>query len=180
MANALAHSPRISGHLLSVPSVLQSFRPYFDKQNESVKRAYFHLWDIVVSRELLSFPDTTVVILDRYWPTTLVYSLANQTGLASLNKNMDIRWPSYLVRPSHIVYIYLNEEERHQRIVQRQEIIPISDEEQRIASDPEFRSRFDNIYRQIPGIYPLDGNKSTEKIIDEILEWYQKSSIDTV
>jgi thymidylate kinase len=174
LANALAYSPRISGHLLVVPLNLESFRPYFDQQNESVKRHFFHLWDIVVSQELLSFPGTTVIILDRYWPTTTAYRLAHQTDSTPLDENFPIRWPSYLVQPSHIVYIYLNEEERHRRIVQRQTIIPISDEERRIASDSEFRSRFDRIYRQIPDIFPIDGNQSTDKIIDEILKWYQK------
>ncbi len=145
-----------------------------------MKRQFFHLWDIVISHELLSFPDTTVVILDRYWPTTAAYGLAHQTELTSLDENIDIRWPSYLVKPSHIVYIYLNEEERQRRIVQRQTRIPVSDEEQKIASDPQFRSRFDKIYRRIPGIHPIDGNQSTEKMIDEILKWYQKSSIQTI
>ncbi len=179
MATALARSSRISGHLLSVPSNLKSFRPYFDKQNESVKRHFFHLWDIVNSQQLLSFHDTTVVILDRYWPTTIAYRLAHQTDSTSLDENFPISWPSYLVQPSHIVYIYLNEEERHRRIVQRETTIPINDEERRIASDSEFRSRFDKIYRQIPGIYPIDGNQSTDKMIDEILEWYQKSLAKT-
>jgi thymidylate kinase len=177
LANALARSSHISGHLLSVPANLKSFRPYFDKQNEVVKRDFFHLWDIVVSNALLSSPDTTVVILDRYWPTTIAYRLAHQGGLMSSDEN--IRWPSYLVRPSHIVYIYLDEEERQRRIAQRQTAIPISDEEKRIASEPEFRSRFDKIYRKIPGIHPINGNQSTEKMIDEILDWYKKSSAKT-
>ncbi len=102
------------------------------------------------------------------------------SDVTSLDENIRIRWRSYPVQLSHIVYIYLNEEERHRRIVQRQTITSISDEEKRIASDPEFRSRFDRIYRQIPGIYPIDGNQPTEKMIDEILDWYQRSSIKTV
>ena len=176
LANALGRSSHIPGHLLSIPSNLKAFRPYFDKQDETIKRHFFHLWDIVVSEKLLSFPETTVVILDRYWPTTIAYRLAHQTDSLLVNENMEIHWPAYLVQPSHIVYIYLNEEERHRRIAQRQTTIPISEEEQRIAADPEFRSRLDQIYRQIPDIYPIDGNQSIEKLIDQILQWYQKPS----
>ncbi len=50
--------PRISDYLLSVPSNLRSFRPYFDKKNESVKRCLFYLWDNTVSENLLSFSVT--------------------------------------------------------------------------------------------------------------------------
>ncbi|CAF1248079.1 unnamed protein product [Adineta ricciae] len=168
LANALAGSNLISGSILSVSAELKLFRPYFDEQNESTKRHFFHLWDIEVSSKLNKASDETIIILDRYWPTTAAYSLANRS--ANLTSNEEISWPQYLVQPSHIFYLHLNEEERCRRIDQRQTKTPVNDEERRIASDLQFRSRLDQIYRSIPGIYPIDSNQSIDKIVGIVIE----------
>ena len=171
LAHNLAQYPGFS-LISSLPDNLLPFRPYFDEQTEGLKRGYFNLCNIVVSQQLLSCLNSTVWILDRFWPSTIAYQLAHQrkTDLASMPNPLP--WPTYLARPSHILYLYLNENERLERMAQRQGSDPIVLEEQQLASDNEFRTRLDTIYRRVENIHAVETDGTPTEVVKRVLQWF--------
>ncbi len=140
-----------------------------------MKRIFFYLCNIVVSHQLLLSSDTTVWILDRYLPSTIAYQLAHHREINLASIPNPLPWPTYLVQPSHVVYLYLSEEKRRERIASRQSQEPIVLEEEQLASDKEFRERLDTIYRRIPNIHPIDADGTRLEIAERILEWFRNS-----
>jgi thymidylate kinase len=157
--------------LLSTPPVdLLRFRCYFDEQIESIRRAYYNFGNLIVSLEMKSQPDT-ITILDRYWPSTIAYQSARLDEVETI----ELSWPVYLVQPSLIVYIDVDEIERCRRISQRS--IPVTAEERDLAAQDIFRRRLDFIYRhRIPArrLHVIDGNRSTTAIANDILTLFQE------
>jgi thymidylate kinase len=156
--------------LSTPPSQLLPFRSYFDAQSESTRRAFYNLGNLIVSFELKN-QQNTISILDRYWPSTIAYQLAR----VDEDKQINISWPNYLVQPSLIAYIYVDEIERCRRVAQRS--IPITIEEKQLAEQEAFRRRLDFIYRNhIPssGVHVIDGNRSTSVIANDILSLFQE------
>jgi thymidylate kinase len=128
------------------------------------------LGNLIVSFELKNQEDS-ISILDRYWPSTIAYQLAR----INENNQKNISWPNYLVQPSLIVYIYVDEVERCRRIAQR--TIPVTLEEKQLAEQEAFRRRLDSIYRNhIPSsrLHVIDGNRPTSIIANEILSLLQE------
>ncbi|CAF1517580.1 unnamed protein product [Rotaria sordida] len=74
---------------------------------KSVRRAYYNLGNLIISLELKNQSDI-INILDRYWPSTIIYQLAKSNE----NNQIKISWPNYLVQPALIIYIYVDEIER--------------------------------------------------------------------
>ena len=156
--------------LYSPPHQLHSFQFYFDAQPESIRRAYYNLGNMIVSFDLKSQPDT-ITILDRYWPSTIAYQLAEMND----DNQIDISWPNYLVQPTLIVYIYVEEIERCRRVAQQS--IAVTLEEKQLAEQEAFRRRLDFIYRtKIPSghLHAIHGNQSTSRIANDILDLYQE------
>ena len=156
----------------SLPDNLRPFRPYFDEQTEDLKRGYFNLCNIVVSQQLLSSSDSTVRILDRFWPSTIAYQLAHQRQIDLASMPNPLPWPTYLARPSHILYLYLSENKRLERMAQRQDSDPIVLEEQQLASDNEFRMRLDTIYRRVENIHVIETNGTPLEVAKRVLQWF--------
>ena len=159
--------------LYSPPNQLHPYRPYFDAQPESVRRAYYNLGNMIVSFELKNQEKDTITILDRYWPSTIAYQLAKVNESDQIN----ISWPDYLVQPALIVYIYVDEAERCRRITHRS--MGVTLEEKQLAEQEAFRRRLDFIYRnKIPSnhLYAIDGNQSTSNIANEVLDLFQEQN----
>ncbi|CAF3884685.1 unnamed protein product [Rotaria magnacalcarata] len=174
LAIELHHQLNLRGQksrLLSTPpNQLLPFRSYFDSQPESIRRTFYNLGNLIVSSELKNQPDI-ITILDRYWPSTVAYQLAKTNE----NDPINISWPTYLVQPAFIIYIYLDEEERCRRIAQRS--IPVTLEEKQLTAQEAFRHRLDFIYRNhIPSshLHAMDGNALTSVTADKILSLVPK------
>ena len=159
-----------SRSLSTPPASLLPFRAHFDEQPASVRRAYYNFGNLLVSFELKNETEA-IVVLDRYWPSTIAYHLARSNE----PEPADLSWPNYLVQPALIVYVYVDETERCRRIAQRS--IPVTLEEKELAAQEEFRRRLDTIYRtRIPSrhVHAVDGNRPVDVITDEILRLFQE------
>jgi len=127
---------------------------------------------MIVSFELKNQQDT-IIILDRYWPSTIAYQLAK----VNENNQINISWPNYLVQPALIVYIYVDEAERCRRITQRS--MGVTLEEKQLAEQETFRRRLDFFYRnKIPSthLYAIDRNRPTSDIANDILDLFQEQN----
>lgn len=150
-----------------IPHQLSCFRSYFDEQDESVRRQYYYLCNIITSYDMLIAPATTFIILDRYWPSTIAYKLAHQSDCIPTCE--ELQWPTYLIRPSHIFYLTVAEEERRRRIHLRSNGQSITDEEVQLENDRIFRAQLDNVYRRVPYIQVIDANSKLTDVVEKIL-----------
>ncbi|CAF1174708.1 unnamed protein product [Rotaria sordida] len=123
---------------------------------ESIRRAYYNLGNLIISLELKNQSDI-INILDRYWPSTIIYQLAKSNE----NNQIKISWPNYLVQPALIIYIYVDEIEQEKQLVTQE----------------EFHRRLDFIYRNhIPSshLHVIDGNRPINIIANDILNLFQE------
>lgn len=168
--NQLNQRQKQSRLLSTPPNHLLPFRSYFDGQAETIRRAFYNLGNLIVSLELKAQPNV-VTVLDRYWPSTIAYQLAKRNE----NDQINITWPTYLVQPALIIYIYIDEVERCRRIKLRS--IPVTLEEKQLAAQESFRHRLDFIYRNnIPNshLHVIDGSRPTSVIANEILNLFEE------
>ncbi|CAF1153049.1 unnamed protein product [Didymodactylos carnosus] len=163
-----------NSRLLQTPPLLVSrYRSFFDKQEETIRRLFYNLGNLIVSNELI---DTThndeLLILDRYWPSTIAYKLARQTEKSLESINNELVWPNYLNKPTRILYLFVPEDERLRRIEKRSVQVPITLEEEQLKNEQTFRHRLDKIYRQIPDVEIIDANRPPTEIVRDILQNY--------
>lgn len=152
--------------LKTPPSDLLAFREFFDGQEtQAVRRAFYTLGNILASKEIRLSDQQSVIVLDRFWSSTYAYQVAKDASNGDdkvMSASIDgdsgeiakIKWPWYLVEPTVLVLIVIDEETRLRRLYGRNETI--TSEEIQLKQQQRFREHVLQLYRSMPKIVEVE------------------------
>jgi UMP-CMP kinase 2 len=172
---AAALAAKLGARLLRTPPPeLLPFRLFFDGQPERVRRAFYQIGNILVSRVLRTAPPDEIIVLDRYWPSTYAYqrATAEMDHAASREGATEaVVWPPFLVAVPFYL-LQLTEEERRARVAAREGTGPGAQpsgiEEARLQADADFRARVTAAYMELPGVTVVNTCKPVEAVMETI------------
>jgi len=167
--------------LRTPPASLSSFRDTFDRLEDSplLRRAYYTLGNILTSKRIRTSDEKSMFVLDRFWSSTYAYQVA--TDLSSQSSSYQqrtndgdegevtsaIQWPWYLVKPTLLVLLVVQESIRIQRIQSREETLTA--EEDMLKRKQLFRELVLSLYRCMPDVVEIDNANPTEETVYAIL-----------
>jgi UMP-CMP kinase 2 len=137
--------------VISIAGEGRPLRELYDKQSESIRRAYYRFACVTAGIKAREFSETVPVIIDRYWTSTVSYAV----GAGEDKQTMSFlgKYPDDIIKPDLVIVLTVNEAVRLTRIRKRQDIDSV--EESRLASDTVFRERIMNALRSFD-IYEID------------------------
>jgi thymidylate kinase len=154
--------------LKTPPEEMAAWRPHYDAQPEEVRRCFYQLGNVIVSRRLRLASARESFVLDRFWPSTYAYSAAHLAVSPTSGATVVGSWPQFLVQPNLIVLLTLPEEERLQRLSTRHDGAALG-EERLLQRDPAYRQRVLECYRRIPHLVEVDASGSVQEVCDRLL-----------
>ncbi|XP_072051161.1 UMP-CMP kinase 2, mitochondrial-like [Amphiura filiformis] len=108
----------------SPPTCIQHLRQTFDKQNDLVRAAFYSVGNYIVSAQMQEMAQKSPVIVDRYWNSTVAFTIVSEVGTGASNlppKNHFVyEWPSDLPKPDTVVFIGSKREMRKKSKVKGQ------------------------------------------------------------
>ena len=139
--------------LRSPPEELQPFRKYFDMKPPALRRSFYLLGNYACTVHLRQLVQDGPVILDRFWPSTMAYSIAcdQETEPVSEVVHMPLDLQDMLPSNPFIwLLLELPEEERADRVHQRAlKGIAITEEEKSLEKSRELRERLTCAYHAL-------------------------------
>ena len=111
-------------------------REFFDATEQSRRREYYRSANFLASELALIALEKSHVIMDRYWPSTAAFSAMDESNPEWEELGT---FPKGFVRPDTIILLTVSEEERENRLKNRDELR--TDEEIRLSSQKENRQR---------------------------------------
>lgn len=167
-AVSAALAQRLGAHVLRTPPPeLAQHRGAFDGETEPVRRAFYMLGNVLVSRALRLAHKDDIIVLDRYWPSTFAYGTATRLKREGISPDsIDARWPAFLIRPTVIAVLTLSEANRRERLKARG--VAETAEEAELAQQLDFRSLVLRIYSLIPGVRLVDAAASVQEIVSTV------------
>ncbi len=156
---------RLSAQKLKTPpEELRKWRSFFDDKEETLRRSFYQLGNILLSKKLRE-SEGGYIVVDRYIPSTFAYEQAHVQARGE--QAAAFSWPSHLVKPDVMVMLHLSEELRQTRIQGR--LLTLTEEEKKLKQDPRFCGFVIANYMKIESMrqVSIDG-KSTEQIVNEI------------
>lgn len=166
--------------LRTPPPEITKWRCEFDAKDENTRRAFYLLGNILISKQLRELDASHIVILDRYYPSTYAYEHATkQTLLSSQTTEEDDdddggEWPWYLVKPTLMIMLEVNEELRRERIKERN--LQLTKEEIDLQNEAAFRQLVTSKYLMISDIHRVDASLSPSLLADHILSLLSSQS----
>ncbi|XP_049767115.1 UMP-CMP kinase 2, mitochondrial-like [Schistocerca cancellata] len=160
------------------PTVLQTLRAKFDTHPPILRRAYYSLGNYVAAKEIEETLKYSSVILDRFYHSTAVFTIATDMYEAGLGKDglpphgdPVYQWPQDLKPiPDVIFYLDVKEHVRSQRLSKR---IQITAEEEQMASSTEFRALLKETYLRMaePAVTVINSNQPVKLVVSDILDF---------
>lgn len=139
--------------LRSPPEELQPFRKYFDMKPPALRRSFYLLGNYACAAHIRQLVQDGPVILDRFWPSTMAYSIAcdQETEPASEVVHMPLDLQDMLPSNPFIwLLLELPEEERTDRVHQRAlQGIAITEEEKSLEKSRGLRERLTCAYHAL-------------------------------
>lgn len=143
------------------------FRAKLDDAPQLVRRAYYQACNLHCGRVIRrNAAGAQVIVLDRWWPSTFAYALAEQAA-APVPAHGSTPWPAALPRPDLCLMLVLSEAERTRRLASRDDAE--TREEQQLAASTSFRQRVTECYRAIDVLGEVDASEAPERIADSIV-----------
>jgi thymidylate kinase len=156
-------------HLQTPHPDLSMFKDIFDSSKIKNLKGYFYLMsNILVDNDIGNYHHK-VILMDRSWLSTYAYQTSNDMYFdRSQNMNhLHVKWPSFLIRPTHIILLNIDERTRIKRIEDR---CYTNDEEELLKKNDTFRETITTIYKSMDGIIVVDNSKSIDVTISYILK----------
>lgn len=175
---AAALASKLNATLLCTPPMeLHPYRAFFDQQPEAVRRAFYMLGNLLVSRVIRSAKAEDKFVIDRYWPSTFAYGTASKLRKERCPideiPTQTITWPSFLCAPTSAILLTLDEHVRQQRLCARG---AQTQEEEHLQREREFRALVMTMYRRIPGFIELDSTHPVDALVESVVKAQQRSS----
>lgn len=160
--------------LRSPPQSLAPWRDRFDREPPLIRRAFYAVGNYVTAEQIGQQATKTPVIVDRFWHSTAAYAMATAvsgppSGLPDEGSEV-YRWPADLLRPSLVVLLTLNPEERRRRLRDRGQ--GKTEEERQLDDNQLFRLRVEEAYRRISGppCIAVDASPSADQVLQQVLQ----------
>ncbi|XP_074548890.1 UMP-CMP kinase 2, mitochondrial [Halichoeres trimaculatus] len=159
--------------LRSPPKCLSPLRTRFDREPPLIRRAFYALGNYITAEEMGQEGMKTPVIVDRFWHSTAAYAIATAVSGPVCNLPSDgsevYRWPTDLLRPSLVVLLTLDPEERKRRLRDRGQ--GETAEEQELDHNQLFRLKVEEAYRRIsgPACVTVDASPPADQVLQQVL-----------
>lgn len=159
--------------LRSPPQSLAPWRAVFDREPPLLRRAFYALGNYITAAQIDREAAHRPVVLDRFWHSTAAYAIATAVsgpvGQLPPEGSEVYAWPQDLLRPSLVVLLTLDPEERKRRMKGRGE--DQTREEQELDHNRLFRLRAEEAYRRIrgPACVSVDAGPSADKVLQQVL-----------
>lgn len=133
------------------PSSVGKYRAYFDKQTDTLfRRSYYLIANYIAHYELFSLAtmlsnEKIAVIMDRFYPSTIVYGHTEEFRDIASPQYMNIEWPEDLIKPDTIIYTKCDKKVRDTRLIARKD--ELTAEERRLIEDPDYENFLSECYR---------------------------------
>ncbi|KAF7704310.1 UMP-CMP kinase 2, mitochondrial [Silurus meridionalis] len=159
--------------LKSPPQCLGDFRQRFDAEPPLIRRAFYALGNYITAAQIARESAHAPVITDRYWHSTAAYAIA--TAVSGREENLPAvgseiyEWPSDLLRPSLVLLLSVNPEERQRRLANRG--LDKTEEESQLEINHLFRCKVEEAYKRIqnPACIIVDASPSPDHVLQEVL-----------
>ncbi|XP_029349330.1 UMP-CMP kinase 2, mitochondrial [Echeneis naucrates] len=159
--------------LRSPPQCLAPWRARFDREPPLIRRAFYALGNYITAEQIGQQGMKTPVIVDRYWHSTAAYAIA--TAVTGPLSNLPAegsevyRWPSDLLKPTLVVFLTVDPEERKRRL--RNRGLGKTAEEEELDHNQLFRLRVEEAYRRIigPACIAVDASPSADQVLQQVL-----------
>lgn len=117
--------------------------------------------------------EASYVICDRFWPSTVAYTVATACRDGSLvcipsSDSYLYQWPVDMPKPKRI-WIFLLEVDEQTRLRRVQNRGSLTSEEEALVK-MNFREMVSTAYKRIEGIICVDATKSTSDLVEFILQ----------
>ncbi|XP_029973985.1 UMP-CMP kinase 2, mitochondrial-like [Salarias fasciatus] len=159
--------------LRSPPQSLAPWRALFDREPPLLRRAFYAVGNYVTAEQAGQQAMKTPVVVDRFWHSTAAYAIATAvsgppSGLPDPGSEV-YRWPADLLRPSLVVLLTLDPEERRRRLRDRGQ--GKTEEERQLDHNQLFRLRVEEAYRRISGppCIAVDASPSADQLLQQVL-----------
>lgn len=167
-------SKKLYGVRMSTPDPqFLSLRPFFDKQPNNIRRAYYSLTNYSAALEIKKQLKARPVVLDRFWHSTAAYALAAQieevAGLPERGNPL-YTWPEDLLpHPDIVFFLKVSEAKRLERHSRRN---TSTLEEDRLAKEAKFRDVLHEAYRRMsnPKITEVNADHFPKQIVKEMMQ----------
>ncbi|XP_061751869.1 UMP-CMP kinase 2, mitochondrial [Nerophis ophidion] len=159
--------------LRSPPQCLSPWRARFDQEPPIVRRAFYAVGNYITAQQIVHHASKKPVIVDRFWHSTAAYAIATAVSGSTCDLPTEgselYRWPGDLLRPSLVVLLTLDPEERKRRLKGRGQ--EKTKEEHELDRNQHFRLRVEEAYRRISGptCISVDASSSAEQVFQQVM-----------
>ncbi|KAK2891838.1 UMP-CMP kinase 2, mitochondrial [Channa argus] len=159
--------------LRSPPQCLSPWRARFDQEPPLIRRAFYALGNYITAEQISQEGMKAPVIVDRFWHSTAAYAIATAVSGSPCNLPAEssevYHWPSDLLKPSLVVLLTLDPEERKRRLRNRGQ--GKTEEEQELDHNQLFRLRVEKAYQRIhgPACVTVDASPPADQVLQQVL-----------
>jgi len=178
VVKSLANELTASVALKTPSASLKDIRPLWDHQGGGLARAFYCISNYILEYEIDTSIEEDVVIIDRWFASTLAYSLAwNRTNSISSLPDEIFEWPKDLImKPNLLLVLDINPEIRKERVERRRTLgdhgSRFNPWDDRLDKDDALGQRIIEIMKRVVGpevTYSLNANNTASKVFEEAL-----------
>jgi UMP-CMP kinase 2 len=167
----IALAKKINGIIIETPpKIIKPYRSIFTNTDDlSSIKTYYKLGNYISGNKIKKeIKHGYNVIVDRYYASTLAYTLGQSTEDLSELSNKIYKWPKDMYKPDYMILLTMNEEDRINRLNKRNSIQ--TQEEIFLKKNPVIVNRINQIYSNLGCIkINILNSDTTDMIVDKIL-----------
>lgn len=149
------------------PTSIIKHRKWFDDKGGDMRKSFYMVGNFLVGDEMLKqMEQGKSVIIDRYYASTVAYSLGALVSLPPAGDNV-YEWPSELPKPDLMILLSLPHDVRIYRCSQRQ--VPETDEESTLRLSQAKADNINEAYRRL-GCTEISALGDATAVVDRIVQ----------